>query len=100
MYNKACEMLEEGIYTKEVFRERAEKLTNEISNLVKSLEVLKESVTEENEIKYQIPKIEKVIDKYYTLNAEKKNELLKTIIKRIDYTYQNGCLELDIEMLL
>jgi DNA invertase Pin-like site-specific DNA recombinase len=100
MYKKACEMLEEGIYTIEVFKERAAALDNEIESINRSLEELRETTNEGNKLECYIPKLEKVIEQYYTLDTKAKNALLKGIIKRIEYTKLDDTLELDIELLI
>ena len=47
-----------------------------------------------------LPILSKVIDKYDTLDAKEKNNLLKKIIKRIDYTRLEDDFALDVELLI
>lgn len=85
MIKKACEMLELGIYSKEKYLERSETLESEIDNIETRIAEL-ESITFESEAARQaIPKIENVLNKYYSLSPAEKNKLLKAIIEKIDY---------------
>lgn len=89
MLNKACEMLEMGVYSKEKYLDRVNILETEKSVLTSNIEELEASISNfDNNIKIKkaIPKLEKVLDEYWNLDTKQKNDLLKTIIDKIEYT--------------
>lgn len=85
MINKACEMLELGVYSKEKFLERTSVLETEIENSKARIEELENITFEDESAKQAIPKLEKVLEVYPSLNPAEKNRLLKSIIEKIDY---------------
>ena len=87
MINKCCEMIEEGIYSKEKYLERVNVLETDLKNLKLNLEEIKiTSFDESDKIKTAIPKLEKVLNEYWKLDPKSKNLLLKSIIDKIEYT--------------
>ncbi len=88
MINKACEMLEEGIYSKSKFLERMAVLEKEKELLQASLLSLENSSISNQDVraKRAIPILEKVLKRYWDLSPADKNALLKTIIDRVEYT--------------
>lgn len=99
---KICNLLEEGIYSKEVFKVRSEGINNNIEQLNKSIEEYKIKLEKEKNNKVSevdmIPKIENIIDVYNLLDtAEEKNELLKTVITQVTYlkTEKGSCKGVD-----
>ena len=87
MITRACEMLEEGIYTKDKYLERVNILNKDISSLNYALDQLKSTTFDEyNRITSAVPKLTKVLADYYTVSIEERNLLLKSIIKKIDYS--------------
>ena len=97
----ACEMLEKGIYTIDLFKKRTEKLESEISNIKQRIEEIKETPLDDD-IKAQraIPILEKVLEKYDTLEIKEKNLLLRSIIKTIDITTIDGVTDINVELML
>ncbi len=91
---KACELVETGTYTQDLFIERTTKLNKEINDLIKQKEELnRTSITTEkyNRRIKSIPLIENVLNNYNTsLSAEEKNKLLSSIIKEIIYKKDKG----------
>lgn len=88
--NKTYELLEQDIYTKEVFLDRSntiKKQISEISNKIETLELEKEKITKtKNNKEILIPKIENVIDCYSKTNDIKiKNKLLKSVLEKVEY---------------
>lgn len=84
------DLLEQGIYTREVFLERNASLNERISVAALEIEQLENDITKaKNEAKMQhdiIPKIEAVISTYYTLDTPKqRNDLLKTVVEKATY---------------
>lgn len=87
MVERCCELLEEGIYTKEKYLNRVNILSEDLNALKSNLESLKAISFDESErYKNAIPILTKVLDEYWNLNAKEKNELLKSIIEKVNYT--------------
>lgn len=101
MLSKACEMLEQGIYTVDMFQRRTSALKCEISDIEKRIESLEsEKPDADVTARTAIPIIENVLAKYDTLNAEEKNKLLKSIVKSVVYTNVNHGISLDVALLV
>ncbi|WOO37427.1 recombinase family protein [Anaerocolumna sp. AGMB13020] len=88
--DKTFELLEQGVYTIEVFQERRKKIMEQIDTLEASkvtladeLNVLNKRQLQNNEL---IPKIEHVIEAYYNVDVmSERNELLKDILEKVSY---------------
>ena len=101
MIETACEMLESGIYTKELFSRRIGVLESDIQAIKENISIIKNKPLEDDTRAYKaIPILEKVLEKYNTLNANEKNLLLKSIVGRIDFTRLEEETSLDITLLL
>lgn len=92
--SKIYDLLENGIYSTDVFLDRSNKNASKISELKAFITKLKEDehrlVKLRNNQKNIIPRIENVINTYYKANnAEAKNKLLKTAIAKIEYLKEN-----------
>lgn len=98
---KACDMLEKGVYTVELFTKRTQALEVEISNIKERMVEIKATPLDDD-IKAQnaIPILEKVLEKYHSLEAKEKNLLLKSIIESIEITNFDGNVEMKIDLLL
>lgn len=84
---RCCEMLEDGIYTKERYLERVQVLEKELHSLELKYEELKNiKFDKEEKIRNAIPILENVLNEYWNLDSNSKNILLKTIIKKVEYT--------------
>lgn len=87
MIDRCCEMLEEGIYSKDRYLERVQAIEEDLKALNLKFEELSViEVDEEERVKSAIPILEKVLKEYWNLDAVDKNTLLKTIIERVEYT--------------
>ena len=87
MINRCCEMLEEGIYTKDRYLERVKAIEDDLKALnLKYEELDVVEVDEEDRVKNAIPILEKVLEEYWNLNSIDKNTLLKSIIEKVEYT--------------
>lgn len=88
------DLLEQAVYTTEIFLERFVKLTKKQETIKNRIINLKKELAEkekEGEITTMIPKIEKVIELYDTLDdPADKNMLLKSAIKKVIYTKKEG----------
>lgn len=92
MQNKACEMLEEGIYTKEKYLERIEILDNTLRLIQERLN----SLLDVKEVETAIPILEKVLSDYPLLAPADKNKLLKAIIEKVIYNKNAKDFTLDV----
>ena len=81
------DFLEDKIYSKEVFLDRSAKLNAKREEVEKRIEFLKLNTIEPIDYKQKILMFSDVIDalKNDDVPAKYKNNLLKTIISRIDY---------------
>jgi len=84
---KTCELLETGVYSLELFKDRSTTINQDIDNLNKQKEELIKlnSDNKTQRIIQAIPKIENCLETYHTLDIEGKNKLLKTIISKVYY---------------
>lgn len=98
---KACDLLEKGIYTIELFKRRTERLEIEIDNIKKRMEEINATpIDDDIKAKKAIPILEKVLEKYPSLNAKEKNLLLKSIIESVEITNVDGNIALKMELLV
>ena len=84
------DFFEEGTYTREMFSERCQLISATITNLELNIEEFEKQIELEDKKdegkRALIPKVENVLDLYPNLQtAEQKNNLLKTIVKRVEY---------------
>ena len=87
MIDRCCEMLEEGIYSKEKYLKRVNTLESELNALKSNLECLNDiSFNDEERALRNIPILEKVLEEYWNLTGKQKNEILKSFIEKIEYT--------------
>lgn len=81
-----CELLEDGVYTREQYFKRVKVLQEEIESLQANLEALEAISDDKREtISSTVPILEKCLDKYYDLSIEDRNKVLKSFIERIEY---------------
>lgn len=86
--NKAFDLLEQEIYDNKTFLERSQLLKSHIEELKKEKEKysLKSKNQKIEKIKEVIPKLKNVLSTYSNnLSAEERNNLLKSIIKKVYY---------------
>ena len=81
-----CELLEDGVYTRDQYFKRVNTLNEERDVLQANLASLKAISEDKSEsIRSRVPILEKCIEKYYELNPKDKNIMLKSIIDKIEY---------------
>lgn len=81
-----CELLEDGVYTREQYFKRVNVLTEERDALQANLEALSAISDDKSErAKTAVPILEKCIEEYYGLSVVERNNVLKSIIKKIEY---------------
>lgn len=80
------DFFEEGTYTKEMFSKRCQLISDTITNLQLNIKECEKQNKECEEKRAFIPKLKNVLDLYpYLQTAEEKHNLLKTIVKRVEY---------------
>lgn len=85
--DNCCELLEDGVYTREQYFKRVNVLTEERDALQANLEALRAISDDKSEsIRSAVPILEKCIDLYYNLSIPDRNKVLKSIIDKIEYT--------------
>lgn len=89
---KACELVETGIYTKDLFLKRINALDKELEAIQTQINELKnKKKTGYEEMINLVPIIDKILNEYSSeLSAERKNKLLSLIIDKIIYTKDKG----------
>lgn len=93
--NNLHDLLEQGIYSTEIFLDRSSILGEKINNAKitkKELEEKLKNISSRREArKIFIPKVEKVIDLYWGLvEPQDKNELLEEVLEKVVYTKKEG----------
>ena len=91
MIDKCCEMLEEGIYTKEKYLTRVNILENDLKALKVALNDLKSTNFDESDnIIKTIPKLELVLNEYWNLDSEQKNRLLINSLSTLSLIFMDN----------
>ncbi len=99
--NTACEMLENGTYTIELFKSRTSIIEDKLKELSAKLEELQSLEIKEDERAIKaIPILSKILNNYDSLSIVEKNNLLKRIIKRIEYTRLVEDIDITIDLLI
>lgn len=87
--NNAYDLVEQGIYTPEVFLKRSNTLQDKITDLENKRDDIQKRVDKENRIlnkrQILIPKIETLLDVYDTLDVPARNAMLSEVVESIDY---------------
>ena len=97
----AFNLVEQGLYTLELFRERREKLNASIdqvkekrSSIRAALEKLETADSRQSKL---IPQTEELLESYNDMTNQERNELLKAILQRIEYQKgDDGKIEIDL----
>lgn len=86
MLERACEAYETGIYDRQTYLERVQKVNAARAELQARVEELEVSI-EESEERHQkaVPILTRVVEEMHTLEPKEQNDLLKMIIDRIEY---------------
>ena len=86
---RAFTLVEQGIYTLEVFKERREKLTNsidEIKSKKRDLSATMAKMEESDAIHSNlVPQTEKLLESYDEMSVEERNKILKEVLYKIVY---------------
>lgn len=99
--NKAFDLVEQGVYTLDVFQERRSKLTDNINALEAKQSAIRDQINKFQTVKETqadlIPTTQNLLDNYDILTTEQKNEILKGIVSKIEYC-RNPQGEIEIEL--
>ena len=92
------ELMEDGTYTKEEFKERKKVVTSKIQTVEATLERVEAEQIQPIDYQEKIYKFTDVIEKLKdeSVDAKLKNDLLKDIIKHIEYSHNGSEVVLDI----
>lgn len=87
--NNAYDLVEQGVYTPELFMQRSQTIQKKIEEQNQKREDILQQIEKEkrllNKKNILIPKIENILDVYDTLDPPGKNALLSDVIESIDY---------------
>lgn len=86
MLERACEAYETGIYDRQTYLERVQKVNSARAELQAKVEELEASI-EESEERHEkaVPILTRVVEEMHTLEPKEQNDLLKMIVDRIEY---------------
>lgn len=89
-------LLERKVYTEKIFMKRNSKIQSEIEELEEKIKQI--NAVEEINFNERIIKLKDVIEKLQdnNIDAKIKNDFLKEVIERIDYSFENGELILEV----
>lgn len=99
--DNAFNLVEQGVYTLDVFQDRRAKLTLAMEDLDIQIEKLQKEIlaleTSETTQKNIIPQTEELLASYDEMTNEERNELLKEILEEIKYFKgADGQIEIDL----
>lgn len=87
---KQYDLLEQGIYTTEIFLERSKSIAASIQTCTDAIEKLKEEIKHDRVIIEQqsafVPRCEELLSNYWSLDTESKNKMLKSLVEKVIYT--------------
>lgn len=87
--NRAYDLLEQNVYTIEIFRERQSNLTASITAAENQLDITRKELKDlykiQNTQNHFAPKVRHLLDSYRSNSIEQNNRILKELIERITY---------------
>lgn len=87
--NRAYDLLEQNVYTIDIFRERQSNLTASITAAEKQIDTIQRELKDLYEIQdtqdHFAPRVSRLLDTYRSNSIEQNNRLLKELIERITY---------------
>lgn len=87
---KQYDLLEQGIYTTEVFLERSKTIATSIQSCSDTIANLREEIEHDENIMVQqsnfIPRCEELLNNYWDLNMESRNRMLKNLVEKVVYS--------------
>lgn len=86
MLERACEAYEAGIYDRQTYLERVQKVNAARAELQARVEELEKGIEESGERREKaVPILTKAVEEMHTLEPKEQNDLLKMIVDRIEY---------------
>ena len=87
MLDRACEMLEMGVYSLEKYQSRVNVLEQQKKALQEQIDALNNTDMDKVEqVGKAVPILERCLALYHSLDVKQKNELLKSIISKVEYS--------------
>ncbi len=87
---KQYDLLEQGVYTVEIFTKRSSELAQKISDLSAAISSLSCEIEHDKEMiskkELFIPQCEYLLEKYWSWDISTRNNVLKSLVDRITYT--------------
>lgn len=94
-YGKLYDLLEQDVYTLEIYLERKEKLDQKAAGINKNLDCLKQQQTDEQQRRDTLsvfhPKAKHPLEFYDRMTMEERNRILKCFIDHADYLKEVRC---------
>ena len=98
--DNAFDLVEQGVYTLELFKERREKIEQSMDEVRQYLEQLDKSrgeLEERDALPKLIPQTEQLLESYYEMSPEERNRLLKAVLCKVEYKREaGGKIEIDL----
>lgn len=83
-------LLEQGVYSTELFLERSNAVASAIKNCSAAIEQIKNEIQNDRILQSQksvfIPRCEALLENYYSLDVSTKNRLLKELVEKVVYS--------------
>lgn len=90
------DLLEQGVYSPAVFVQRRDALNERIATATAELDRIEHAPTKAEIIRAQLPQIKHVLEAYpLTDDLQEKNELLRSVIARVNYNKTKRCTRAD-----
>ena len=90
---KQYDLLEQGVYTTDVFLERSKSTAASIEACIESIKGLREEIEHDKKLVEQqavfIPKCENLLENYWEFDAQTRNKLLRELIEKVNYTKES-----------
>lgn len=83
--NNIFDLFEQGKYDEDIFIERSSNVSSRIEDITSQLKLLQKTIEDDNKKFITSKEIKNVIDGYYSANIKEKNELLKSILFKVEY---------------
>lgn len=94
--DKLCDLLEQGIYTVQMFTTRNQKLTERIKNLQETIKSLASELEKGDQGVNLIPTTETLLASYDSLTGGEKNQVWLQILDHIEYYRKKGTDDIEI----
>ncbi|HIR87003.1 MAG TPA: hypothetical protein IAC00_07690 [Candidatus Limivicinus faecipullorum] len=98
--DNAFDLVEQGVYTLELFKERREKIEqsmDEVRQYLEQLDKTRGELEERDALPKLIPQTEQLLESYYEMSPEERNRLLKAVLCKVEYKREaGGKIEIDL----